>query len=176
MATNSEILAALRSTARRVRGMVSRGVVAAVGAASKMQSLQVTIRDGETVDDVEHFEPYGLTSRATPGAEAVVISVGGLADHPVAIVVADRRYRVTGLAAGEVCLHDDQGQRVTLYRDRVEITAPKVVINSADVQLGGAGLLALADGVVVAQGIDSFTGATYGVLGNASSVVKAKKS
>lgn len=176
MSTNSgDLLAALRATSRRVRGMVSRGVVAAASAASKMQSLQVTLRQGETVDDVEHFEPYGLTSRPQAGAECVVVSVGGLADHPVAIVVADRRYRVTGLAGGEVCLHDDQGQRVTLYRDRVEIKAPKVVVDAADVQLGGAALLALTDGVVVAQGIDSFTGATYGVLGNASSVVKAKK-
>ena len=156
--------------------MVARGVVAGVDAASKMQALQVTIRDGETVDGVEQFEQYGLTSRPVAGAECIVISIGGLADHPVALVVADRRYRVTALAAGEVCLHDDQGQRITLYRDRVEIESPKVVIDSADIQLGGAGLLALADGVVVAQGIDSFTGATYGVLGNASSVVKAKKS
>lgn len=66
------------------------------------------------------------------------------------------------------------------------IRSPKVVINSdsgdttvlasGTVMLGGTGLTALQDGVVVAQGIDPFTGATFGALGSASSKVRAKKS
>lgn len=41
--------------------------------------------------------------------------------------------------------------------------------------IGGGTLSAALNGVVVASGVDSFTGATYGALGNASSIVLAKK-
>lgn len=59
---------------------------------------------------------------------------------------------------------------------KVTVEAPHVVVNSPNVELGGAGpMVALTDGVVLASGIDTFTGATYGVLGSASSLVKAKK-
>lgn len=40
---------------------------------------------------------------------------------------------------------------------------------------GGATLTPLLDGVVTAQGIDPFTGLTYGALGNATAKVLAKK-
>lgn len=161
--------------ARRVRSLVARGVVELVNDAAKMQALQLSIREGEVVDDAERFQSYGLTSHPHPGAEVIVLSVGGLADHPVVIAVDDRRYRLAGLAKGEVALYDDLGQKVHLKRDRIEVTSPRVVVLSSNVELGAANLVALADGVVVGQGIDTFTGATYGALGNASSKVKAAK-
>ena len=43
------------------------------------------------------------------------------------------------------------------------------------VNLGGKNLVAMSDGVVVASGIDTFTGSTYGVLGSSSKIVMAKK-
>lgn len=59
---------------------------------------------------------------------------------------------------------------------KVTVEAPHVVVNSMNVELGGAGpMVALTDGVVLASGVDTFTGATYGVLGSASALVKAKK-
>lgn len=58
----------------------------------------------------------GFTSAAQNGAEAVVLFPGGGRSHGVAVVVADRRFRLKGLARGEVALYDDQGQSVTLTR------------------------------------------------------------
>lgn len=43
------------------------------------------------------------------------------------------------------------------------------------IMLGGTSLTQLLNGVVVASGVDTFTGATYGALGNASNIVMAKK-
>ncbi len=120
------------------------------GEARRMRTIQVTVFEGDVRDDVEHFEPYGITSRVQDapadgrGAEAIVIDLGGNSDHPVAIVVADRRYRVTGLAKGEVCIHDDQGQRITLKRDRILVEAPIVEVKSPDVRLGETADAAIA--------------------------------
>lgn len=163
----------LRPLVSRLRAMVTRGTVAAADEARKLRHLQIKGRDGD--DDAEHFEPYGFTSRAKPGAEVLVVNVGGDGSHPVVIVAADRRYRVTGLESGEVCLHDDQGQRITLYRDRVEVEAPVVVVNSPAVYMGGPGPAGPLDGLVHGSGIDTLTGIPYATLGNASAKVKAAK-
>ena len=110
--------------ARRVSNMVARGVVSAVNAASKMQGVQVRLLAGEIKDRLEQFEPYGLTAHPHEGAEAVVVFLGGDRSHGVTVVVADRRYRLTGLQKGEVALHDDQGQVVYLTRDGITLSSP----------------------------------------------------
>jgi hypothetical protein len=57
--------------------------------------------------------------------------------------------------------------------DVVVVEATKVRILSGDIELGDSPNP--LDEVVVGTGVDSFTGATYKILGNTSSVVKAKK-
>lgn len=163
----------IRPLVSRVRAMVTRGTVASVTDTGKLQTMQVKGRDGD--DDAERFQPYGFTSNPKPGAEVLIVNVGGDGSHPVVIAVDDRRYRIAGLESGEVCIYDDLGQRVTLYRDRIEVEAPAVVVNSANVYLGGAGPALPLDGLVHGSGIDSFSGVAYSVLGNASAKVKAAK-
>ncbi len=107
--------------ARRLSNMLARGTVAAVNAASKMQGLQLRLLADEVKDNVEHFEPYGFTSNPNGGAEAVAVFLDGDRSHGIAIVVADRRYRLIGLQTGEVALHDDQGQKVHLTRAGIVI-------------------------------------------------------
>lgn len=110
--------------ARAVGNMLARGTLVLANAASKMQTLQVRILDGEAKDAVEHFEPYGYTAHPLPGAEALLQFFGGDRSHGVAFMVADRRYRLAGLAAGEVALYDDQGSKIVLRRGNViEVTA-----------------------------------------------------
>lgn len=107
---------------RRVQLMVSRAVVNLVKETGLMQGVQVTILADEVADDVENFQAYGFTSSPLPGAEAIVVSIGGSRGHPVAVVVADRRTRFkgpggTGMALGEVAAYTDKGQRVHLKID-----------------------------------------------------------
>ncbi len=114
----------LAPLARSVGNMLARGTLVLANSATKMQALQVRILDGEAKDAVEHFEPYGYTSKPHPGAEALLQFFGGDRSHGVAFMVADRRYRLTGLESGEVALFDDLGSKIVIKRGNViEITA-----------------------------------------------------
>lgn len=127
--------------------LVSRAVVHLVDATKKMQSLQPEVLKDEVRDDVEHFEPYGFTAHPFAASEAIVLNVGASADHSVAIVVGDRRYRLTGLAEGAVAMYDDQGQVVLIDRDNITIEAKagnSILVFSDDVQLGDATGVSLA--------------------------------
>lgn len=133
--------------ARRLSNMVARGTVSLVNAASKMQSLQLRLLAGESKDDVEHFEPYGLTSHPQPGAECVALFLDGDRSHGVVVCVADRRYRVKGLESGEVILHDDQGQSVYLMRSGIKLTdkAGSTVVMQGD----GSGSMTFDAGLTI---------------------------
>lgn len=114
--------------ARRIQNMLARGTVALSNAAAKMQTLQVRLLADETLDGIEHFEPYGFTSRPQQGAEVLTLSVDGDRSHTVVIVAADRRYRIEGLEEGEVAIHDDGSSSIVLKRGGIiEITAGTVL-------------------------------------------------
>ena len=104
---------------RLARMMVARAVINLVNDGLKMQELQVTLLADEVRADMERFQEYGFTSHPVPGAEAVVVFVGGARDHGIAVAVDDRRYRLKSLEQGEVALHDDQGQAIHLKRNKV---------------------------------------------------------
>lgn len=118
--------------ARRVRLLARRAVVALINDAPKMQELQIAIYNDEVRDRVERWQDYGFTSHPHPGAEAIVLALGGNTDHGAVIKVDDRRYRKTDLTQGEVAIYDDQGQVITLKRGNlVEIeTAGTVVVKA----------------------------------------------
>lgn len=124
---------------RRVAMMVARGVLKRVTDTGRLQVLQLSLMADEAKDGVERFQEYGFTSYPKQGAEAVVLFAAGNRDHGLVIAVDDRRYRLKPLAQGEVALYDDQGQKIVLHRDRIEVTAPKVVVKSDNVRLGGEG-------------------------------------
>lgn len=109
------------SIADRVRGMISRAVINLVNDEAKLQSLNITLMAGQTTDDVEHFQHYGLTGVPHKGAEGIGFRIGGSAGHTVVLCVDDRRYRLTGLLAGEVALYDDLGHKVHLTRAGIVI-------------------------------------------------------
>lgn len=121
---------------RRIGNMLARGTVAAVNAADMMQSLQIDLLAGEISGDLEHLEPYGFTSNPNPGAETLALFFDGDRSHGVVAVAADRRYRITGLATGEMAIHDDQGQKVHITRTGIVIhTAQKVRIEADKIEL-----------------------------------------
>lgn len=111
--------------------MVGRAVVSLVNDALQMQGVQVQPL-ANNVREAERFQNYGLTSVPHVGAEALVLSVGGSSDHCVVICVDDRRYRLVGLADGEVALYDDLGQRVHLTRAGMVIQGAGLPITITD--------------------------------------------
>lgn len=104
---------------RQLRLLVGRAVIGLVNDGLKVQGLQVQLLADEVRDDVERFQEYGYTSNPHPGAEAIVVAVGGSRNHGIVIACEDRRYRLTGLASGEVALYTDEGDKIHLKRGRV---------------------------------------------------------
>lgn len=128
-----------RELQRRVFNLLARAVLTRLNDKKGMQILQVSLLQDEKKDGIERFQNYGFTSVPQRGAEAVIAFVGGNRDHALALVVEDRRFRLTGLKDGEVAIYDDQGQKIVLHRDHIRVTAPKVVVESNDIHLGGEG-------------------------------------
>lgn len=121
---------------RRLRLLLSRGVLALVNDANKLQSVQVQVL-GDQPAWAERFQQYGFNSHPLAGAEAIVASISGARAHLVALSVDDRRYRLVGLAAGEVALYDDQGQSVLLTRGGIVINGagkPVTITNTPKVR------------------------------------------
>ena len=103
--------------------MIGRAVLTVVDADRMTQSIQVEALQDEVIDDFEHMEPYGFTSHPHPGAEAILAALGGMREHSVAVVVGDKRYRLTGLDEGEVAIYTDENNsggahRIVLKRGR----------------------------------------------------------
>lgn len=140
-----DIAKLLGPLARRIGNLVARGAVASVNSASKMQTVQLRLLAGETKDGVEHFEPFGFTSKPLTGAEHITVFLDGDRSHGVTIVVADRRYRLIGLQDGEAALHDAYGNHAWFKKDgtldvvastKVQITSPMVTM-SGNLQVTG---------------------------------------
>lgn len=116
----------MSSMARLVRDQVARVMssfrlpfraVAARNTHGKLIGVQMQGLSGETVVG-ELFQHYGFSSAPQPGAEYLVIPVGGNSKHAVVVASEDGRYRLT-LQDGEVSLYTDEGDYVHMKRGRV---------------------------------------------------------
>ena len=114
--------------------LIVRGRLTGSAGRKKMRTIQAETMAGDLRDDVEHFEPYGFTSEPKTGAEPLIVALDGDREHSIAICVADRRYRLTGLTSGEVALYDDQGQEVVLAREGIRIQTAAVFSGSVTVE------------------------------------------
>lgn len=110
-----------QSLQRQVLNLICRAVVKSVDTSKKCQVVDLELIAGEPKSNIEHLEPYGFTSKAKSGSEALVLFPDGDRSHGVVVVVSDRRYRIKGLKDGEVALYDDQGQSVTLTRSGIVV-------------------------------------------------------
>ncbi|WP_422402563.1 phage baseplate assembly protein V [Pseudomonas sp. GZD-209] len=124
---------------RRMRLMISRGVLQMADDGQQMQSVQVTLL-GESPAWAERFQNYGFTSVPHAGAEAVVAAVGGARAHLAVIAIDDRRYRMSSLKDGEVAIHDDEGLSVHLTREGIVINGagkPLAFVDCPKVSMDG---------------------------------------
>lgn len=124
---------------RRVLLAIGRGILLATDDGKKIQIVQISGLNGEVLNDRERFQNYGLASHAHPGAEAIFVSVGGLRNHAIVLAVDDRRYRIVGLAQGEVALYTDEnqsedGHRIHLKRGgKIEVHCTDALVKAANV-------------------------------------------
>ncbi|WP_064116775.1 phage baseplate assembly protein domain-containing protein [Pseudomonas fluorescens] len=128
----------MSSLPRLMREQISRALsslrlpfraVAARNTHGKLIGVQMQGLAGETVDG-EQFQNYGFSSAPLPGAEFIVIPVGGNSKHTVVVASEDGRYRLQ-LQDGEVSLYTDEGDYVHLKRGRViEIVTDTLVVKA----------------------------------------------
>ncbi len=151
--------------------------------ASKMRTLQVEMQDGEVRDGLEHFEPYGFTSE--PHTDKKTDAVAGFFDntkaHGIVLIIADRRYRITQLKPGEVCVYDDKNRYIYFKEDAlivdganlpitvktdntVTVNANTVKVDASTVTISSTGSLELngADIKINSSGELSFSGTKIG--------------
>ncbi len=103
----------------RLRLIVAQGV----GRVISHDRVQATVLDSETLANLHRVEPYGLSYRPKPGCETYLLFPAGDRSGGFAIVCGDKRYQLQ-LTEGEVALHDDQGQKVHLKRNKILIETP----------------------------------------------------
>lgn len=137
---------AARSVERVARGVVRRAVLRLDSRLAGAVLAQVEATRGDVDPEAEVWFPYGFASRPLRGAEALALAVGGDPGH-VVLLVADRRYLPTGIAAGEVWLRDDQGRYVAILRTRVEVEGSEIRIGAG----ATAGAARTGDAIVVSQ-------------------------
>lgn len=101
-----------------------------------MQELKISMMQNEERHNVEHPQNYGFTSHSikadkpesdskedqekAAAAEHFVQFMGGNRSFPVVQNLDDRRVRLRHLAEGEVCVYDDQQQKLHIKRGVVE--------------------------------------------------------
>lgn len=117
---------------RRILNMVANGIINIVDDSGPIQKVQVTLNEDQTIDDMPHAIVYGLASRPLPGANAVMVFLGGDRGAGVVIATNDQRFRMKLEANGEVAIHDDQGQHVYIARDGIRSYSPKSIQSIVD--------------------------------------------
>ena len=124
-----------RPLRRRVMLMVGRAVLAVVDDGRRMQAVQVEGLAGEILDGAERMQNYGFTSHPHPGAEALLLAVGGMRQHPIVAAVDDRRHRPTGLAEGEVCLYTSEDAADNPHRVLLKTGRKAHVLAAGEIRL-----------------------------------------
>jgi phage gp45-like len=112
------IAGAIADLRTRLRGMVLRGVVKALEDGAGLQLVQLELRAGELVPNLEVLTPHGFTSRAPLGSEAIAFCVNGNPNNRV-VLCFNRGTRLKGvLEEGEAAMHIGvAGQMVRLLAD-----------------------------------------------------------
>lgn len=154
---------------KRLLNMLARAVIERIDDSAPLQELMIQIFAGEYRDKVERLQQYGFTSVPLPGAEAATLFLNGNRDHGLVIAVDDRRYRLTGLAGGEVALYTDEGDKIHFKRG-----GTIVVKASNSVLLGSE---SASDEVVRKSDLDAFAakynGHTHTVTTTGSSTTQS---
>jgi phage baseplate assembly protein V len=101
---------------RKIRNLVSRGVIKRVSYDGKIRRMQVTLRKDFPLDGLEHLEPYGYTSHPLPGGGVVVVSSGGNRGRTYILMAHDRRHRLM-IEEGETAIYTHNGDKVHIKAD-----------------------------------------------------------
>jgi len=90
------------------------------------QLSQLSALAGETLDNIELVQHFGLTSNPPPDSDAIVIPLGGKSSHSVIIASENGNYRIKGLPSGATAVYDQSGSKIVLNNDKtIDVFAKK---------------------------------------------------
>lgn len=123
----------INAIGNRIKLLVGRGTLKFVQDSGNRQLVQFTGLKGETKDEVERVQNYGVSSNPPAGSRVVFISIGGNRDHPVAIAIDKSAARVKDLKPGEVSVYTDEGDQIVLKRgNKIEIKTKNLIITASE--------------------------------------------
>lgn len=96
-----------------------RTVSAATDSSTKVQLIQANGLSGESLNGLEYFQHYGITSNPPAGSMGITVPLNGETSHSVIIATEHGAYRLSGLDSGEVALYTDEGASLIMKRGRV---------------------------------------------------------
>lgn len=166
MMNERSLRAMLEPLRRRVMMTIGRAVLRAIDDGSARQRVQVEAMKDELIDGVERMQNYGFSSVPFAGADACLVFVAGNREQGIAIVVDDRRYRLTSLEPGEVAIYDDQGQAVHLTRDGIVVNGGSLPVTITNTPLTAIESNVAITGDVAITGNMAATGEVSDALGS----------
>jgi phage gp45-like len=110
---------------QRLRGIVQSATLQGTDDAQGIQHVTVKILGDDEREQVEHFQPYGLTAKVPAGARGIFLSVGGKSDGGAALCFGVTTGRPSDLLDKEVSLWSQHGQEVRLKTDGSIVAIPK---------------------------------------------------
>lgn len=106
---NRRIAIALASIRRPLRAALSR-----ITSTGGVMTAQLDGLEGETLQALEVFQHFGITSVPPEGATAIILPVGGNTSHGIVVATEHSEYRIQALKPGEVAIYNSDGASITL--------------------------------------------------------------
>ncbi len=176
--TMRELRRVLDPIRNKIRLLITRAALTRIVDTAGIQVIQVKGLPGETLDGIERFQNYGFTSVPLPGAESIIVFVGGSRSHGVAVANDDRRHRKKNLQPGESAQYSDEGDFIHLKRGKIiavtsggqiKVTAPKVnlvgvvevTLDGAVIKLDATGAITIDGGTVILTGTTTIEGRVF---------------
>ena len=104
---------------RRVMMAVMPVKITATDDTGPVHRAQIRGFPPETIDHMPVLQIYGLASHAMPGSDAMALFASGDRSNGVIVATGNQQFRLRNLAAGEVALYTDEGDKIVFSRGRV---------------------------------------------------------
>lgn len=112
----------------RISTIVCCGLIQSTNDTKNIQTVKVNLLQNELKDNVENIQQFGFTSNPPDNSEAVVLSSSGIRSHSIIIATGDSRYRVKSLKKGEMAIYNQNGDKVVLTENKIQIFSDNIEI------------------------------------------------
>lgn len=125
-----------------------RGVLNSTNSGAEIQRHQVSGVADETLQDVEIYQHFGLTSNPPAGTKVIVVPIGGLTGHSVIIATENGSFRVKELSPGEVALYSSHGSTLIMKEGNIiDVDAEEINFRAKKITSTADEIISQADNI-----------------------------